>query len=92
MANRKNDKRPVYRIPGPDTLQQFLKDNAALFNAAELERLCKFSSGRMRYIVNNGRTARKLSKEEYDKLREVLLPRLTELVLLMILPDTLDQD
>lgn len=84
-------KKPIYRYPGPDTLQQFLKDNAPLFNARELERQCKFPEGRMRYIVNKNGSARKLTTTEYAALSRVLVPKLTEFLLLMnlsLIPDS----
>jgi hypothetical protein len=71
---------PLYRLPGKKQLQGFLQANSKLFNYSELERMCGFSSGTLRHFCAGSRT---MQDSEYETLKEKVLPKLCEVVLLL---------
>lgn len=71
---------PVFRYPGQEQLTVFLKDNRQLLNLSELERICNFPSGTLRHICAGTRT---MEPAQYNKIKEALLPKLSEFVLLL---------
>lgn len=80
MATKKTPTKEIYRIPGRHQLQAFIQSHSNLLNLSELERLCGFSSGTLRHIRSG---TRDLEQFQYEKMREILLPKFCELVLLL---------
>ncbi len=77
---KKTVQKEIYRFPGPQQLQSFLKAHSKLFNYSELERMCEFSSGTLRHFCAG---TREMKNAEYVKLQEIVLPKLCEVVLLL---------
>lgn len=85
MATKKKvQEKDIYRIPGPVQLQSFLQKNSKLFNFSELERICSFPSGTLRHICAG---SRKMDHQQYEKVQELILPKLCEFVVLLQLYD-----
>lgn len=81
MATKKKaQEKDIYRIPGPVQLQSFLQKNSKLFNFSELERICSFPSGTLRHICAG---SRKMDNHQYQKVQELILPKLCEFVVLL---------
>lgn len=70
----------IYRFPGKVELTGFLKANRGLFNLSELERACEFPSATLRHICAGSRP---MENDHYKKLKELLLPKMCEFVLLL---------
>jgi hypothetical protein len=69
----------IQRIPGTKQFQLFLKENGDIFNFSELERLCDFSIGTLRYVTKG----RELTIQQYRKVQKCVLPKLCEAVFLL---------
>jgi len=74
---------PIYRIPGKEQLQGFLRENKDLFNFSEIERISQIPQSTLRYICAEKSVARTLREIDYQKLKTAILPKMCEFVLLL---------
>ncbi len=80
MATTRTKEKEVYRIPGREQMQLFLAKHSKLFNFSELERMCGFPDGTLRHICKG---TRDMDNRQYQKMQEIVLPKLCELIFLL---------
>ena len=80
MATSKKTQQEIYRMPGRKQLQAFLRLHSKLFNLSEMERVCSFPDGTLRFIAAG---SREMDNSHYKTIQEKILPKMCEFVVLL---------